>query len=139
MQILSLPHPSLFNFLYSPKNFHISCISDSSLCCIFLSFSDYEDIIRDAEAMRVFGFILEELELVFDGSSSDSETSSLNCSLPVSLIVRKALLSLVSVESLIRMYGKILVNSFSIPDSGTDNTSDRLYSLQQIARGVYLG
>ena|SRR6218665_1858830 len=100
-------------------------------------YTDYEDIIHDAEAMRIFGFILEELELIFDGSfEMDSRT---DCSLPVSSIVRRPLTGLVSVECLIRMYGRILVNSFAIPDSDADNGTDRLYSLQQIARGVYLG
>ncbi|KAJ6216705.1 hypothetical protein RDWZM_007862 [Blomia tropicalis] len=85
----------------------------------------YDDIIHDPSAMHTFEYVYDELELLFDGSIRNG-------------IEYRKLTQIVSMEMLIRIYGKILVNSFAIQESG-DRTKDHGNSLRQIGRGVYLG
>ena len=75
--------------------------------------------------MHTFEYVYDELELLFDGSIRNG-------------IEYRKLTQIVSMEMLIRIYGKILVNSFAIQESG-DRTKDHGNSLRQIGRGVYLG
>lgn len=91
--------------------------------------SDYNEIIHDPSAMYTFENIYETLELMFDGSPilpiDDEEQRPPQ---------RRKLSQIISMENLIRIYGKILVNSFAIQESGYQQCS-----LRQIGRGVYLG
>lgn len=94
-----------------------------SLRSFTISFSsfhtDYSDVTHDPSAMHTFSYIYEELEFIFDGN------------------VHPALETFIDVETLIRIYGKILVNSFAVQESGPLKRGGR--SLRQIGRAVYLG
>lgn len=71
--------------------------------------------------MHTFAYIYDELELLFDGSSH----------------VAPKLSTLATDQQLVRIYGKILVNSFAVHESGTPSEGGS--SLQQIGRAVYIG
>ena len=65
--------------------------------------SDYENVIRDFSVMKLFNQVFQDLEIMFARE--------------------------LHVESMLRTYGKILVNSFAIQDE----------FLRPIGRAVYLG
>lgn len=72
---------------------------------------DYDDIVHDVEAMFTFQRVYEELELIFERYPLRAQFDN--------------------VRELLKIYGKILVNSFAVMDS------DAL--INQIGRAVYLG
>lgn len=73
----------------------------------------YDHLVKDLDAMLMFGAIFEELELFnFHNNNNNHHYKNL------------------SIEQLIRIYGKILINSFAITDQNSG---------QVIGRALYLG
>ncbi|XP_027202506.1 histone-lysine N-methyltransferase SMYD3-like [Dermatophagoides pteronyssinus] len=72
----------------------------------------YDHLVKDLDAMLMFGAIFEELELFNFHNNNNHHYKNL------------------SIEQLIRIYGKILINSFAITDQNSG---------QIIGRALYLG